>query len=476
MSGRLGSESACTMTEAVSALRAGQITSLDLVLACLARIEALEPQIRAWVEPWSENAKVHAKLEASRRDLALARGDEVGLLHGIPIGVKDLFDVEGSWTRCGVEHWAREPAQRDSELVARLRAAGAIILGKTVTTAFASFDPPPTRNPWNLDLTPGGSSSGSAAAVACGMCLGAVGSQTGGSITRPAAFCGVAGFKAAYGSLPLEGALPLASSLDHSGFLAKTVRDLQLLWLATCDPGERNGLDPSSPSILDFVREVTDEAVTLGRIRGPFEERSDPATRGNLEQFVQVMISAGHVVIDVEAPEPFDEVHSAHMTIMEVESGTFHEQHLLQHPEDYPPKIRGLVERGLATPAAIYQSALDTLFRARAEFTRRIESAGVQAYLTPAALGPAPDRSTTGDPAFNSYWSFLGTPTVSIPCGQSSGGLPMAVQLAVSQRSTLALFELANACEHVIEQAGLGVGPLPSWQGLDRRTVQENGA
>ena len=164
------------------------------------------------------------------------------------------------------------------------------------------------------------------------------------------------------------------------------------------------------------------------------------------------------------------------MTIMEVEAGTFHEQHLSDCPEDYPPHIKGLVTRGLTTPAPRYRRALQTLSSARQEFQRRIEAAGVQAYLTPAARGVAPDRSTTGDPLFNSYWSFLGTPTVSIPCGLSVDGLPMAIQLASTPHSTLALFEIAKACEQVIERHGLGVGAPPLLQTLQRDPARGIGA
>src|SRR5439155_20667994 len=175
---------------------------------CLARIDRYEPKVRAWVFIDRERARQ----DAERLTTELKAGQNRGPLHGIPVGIKDIIDVFDMPTGCGSKLWANSYARRDATCVERLRQAGAVIIGKTVTTAFASFDPPITRNPWNLDRTPGGSSSGSAAAVACGMCLGALASQTGGSITRPASYCGVYSLKPTYGRVSADGVMPLAPS------------------------------------------------------------------------------------------------------------------------------------------------------------------------------------------------------------------------------------------------------------------------
>ena len=190
-----------TITSAAAALRRGETTPGELVEQCLARIACYEPQVKAWVSVDAEGARKTAALLHSE----FLQGHDRGPLHGIPIGIKDLIDIEGWPTQAGSPLRREHRAECDAPLVARLRAAGAIILGKTVTTEFACFDPSPTRNPWNLTRTPGGSSSGSAAAVALGMCYGAVGSQTGGSIIRPASFCGVAGCKPTHGAVSLAG-------------------------------------------------------------------------------------------------------------------------------------------------------------------------------------------------------------------------------------------------------------------------------
>src|SRR5262245_156932 len=213
-----------TIASAAAAFRQGKLTPVDLFDQCLERIDRLEDRLRAWVLVDRERART----DAVRLTDELKRGTDRGPLHGIPIGVKDLFDVFDWPTAAGSKRWANSYARQDCPVIVRLRSAGAVLMGKTVTVAYAAFDPPPTRNPWNAERTPGGSSSGSAAAVACGMCLAALGTQTGGSITRPASYCGVYGFKPTYGSVSLEGVVPFAPSFDHGGMLAGSVRDLAL--------------------------------------------------------------------------------------------------------------------------------------------------------------------------------------------------------------------------------------------------------
>src|SRR6516165_9134271 len=214
-----------TIHEAAEAITGKRVVPLDLVEQCLSAIDQWEKHIKAWVFVDAE----YARAEAMRLSHELAKGYYRGPLHGIPIGVKDIFDVYDWPTACGSKLWANSIARHDAAVVASLRTAGAIFLGKTVTTQYASFDPPVTKNPWNLKHTPGGSSSGSAAAVATGMCLGALGSQTGGSITRPASYCGIAGCKPTYRYLPLDGIMPLAHSMDHPGPMAQNVMDLALM-------------------------------------------------------------------------------------------------------------------------------------------------------------------------------------------------------------------------------------------------------
>src|SRR5262245_44432325 len=227
-----------TIAKVGSELRERSRTSVSVVEHCLQRIDEFESRVHAWVIVDRRGAIDQAR----RLDAEMQTGRWRGPLHGIPIGIKDIVDVAGFPTAAGSPLLKDNVATSDATIVKRLRDAGAVILGKTVTTQFASFDPPATCNPWNLARTPGGSSSGSAAAVACGMCLGAIGSQTGGSITRPAAYCGVAGCKPTYGRVSTVGVLPLAPSMDHPGPIARTVLDLAILLDAIAGPDPRDPL------------------------------------------------------------------------------------------------------------------------------------------------------------------------------------------------------------------------------------------
>src|SRR5438128_345407 len=209
-----------TIYQAADEIRQGRLSPSELLQDCLSQIDRYEPKVQAWV--FVDRDRAQAQCEALTQELN--RGQYRGPLHGIPLGIKDIFDVFDWPTAAGSPLWKQSIARRDATAIAYLRQAGAIFLGKTATTQYASFDPPPTRNPWNLERTPGGSSSGSAAAVACGMCLGALASQTGGSITRPASYCGVCSIKPTHGRVSADGVMPLAPSMDHAGAMANTVK------------------------------------------------------------------------------------------------------------------------------------------------------------------------------------------------------------------------------------------------------------
>jgi Asp-tRNA(Asn)/Glu-tRNA(Gln) amidotransferase A subunit family amidase len=417
-------------------LRGGRRSCRDVLEGCLARVDRWEPEVRAWVLLERDGARTYA----GELDAELASGRWRGPLHGIPVGIKDIIDVAGLPTAAGSRRWADRVATEDAAVVARLRAAGAVILGKTVTTAYASFDPPVTANPWDRGRTPGGSSSGSAAAVACGMCLGALGTQTGGSITRPASFCGVAGLKPSYGRLSLRGILPLAPSLDHPGPIARTVADLQLLWDALAGPDPRDipsGLDENPPT-----------PPRLGRLRGLFDERADAVMREAFDRILGVLATAGAIVTEPPLPCSFDDVLRRHRVIMASEAAALHEHRLAEHPDDYPPKIRGLIEEGMATTAPEYLRCREHQHQSGREVLACFD--GVDALIVPAAPGPAPDRSTTGDPAMNSPWSYTGLPVVSLPIGLAPDGLPLAIQLVGRPFTESRLFATARWCEDAV--------------------------
>ena len=357
-----------------------------------------------------------------------------GPLAGIPIGVKDIFDVKGQPTSNGCREIATDLAATDSPVVALLRQAGAIIIGKTVTTQFACFDPPPTLNPWNQNRTPGGSSSGSAAAVATGMCYGAVGSQTGGSITRPATYCGVCGCKPTLGLVSTAGVLPVSKSLDHVGPIARCVEDLAILLQVMSG---QDGLVPASDESIEPPR--------IGRLGGLFHDRADADARTALDAAIESFASAGAKLSDVELPDGFDNVLKWHRTIMCYEAFGVHCGRFAAEPDIYLTGMTLFVEEGSRISESDYQAAKQQQHRLTKQITNCF--ADVDILLTPATTGAAPDTSSTGDPAMNSPFSFTGVPTVSMPVMLNSDGLALGIQLIGRHNAEAGLFQFAKWCE-----------------------------
>ena len=448
------------------ALRAGRTTCVEVLEGCLGRIDEWEPRVEAWVKVDREGAFEQARV----LDGELSAGRCRGPLHGIPIGVKDIIDVKGLPTAAGFGPWRDRVADSDAALVGTLRRGGAVILGKTVTTQFAWVDPPPTRNPWDAGRTPGGSSSGSAAAVATGMCLGAIGTQTGGSIIRPASFCGVCGLKPALFEVPGDGVFPFAPSFDHPGPIARTTRDLRLLFEAIRNLDRERGswrwcdrpIDPATTveqveADLGRLLSVRANPPTLYRLRGFYDRRSEPVMREAFEQALAALGSAGSAIRD-EPDElfAFEEILRDHRVIMAVEAESGHRERLSAEGARYAPRIASLLEEGRSIPAQRHALACDDQISRIADvvvMSPPFEPG--EALILPATIGPAPDPSTTGDPAFNSPWSYLGWPAVSFPIGLSSEGLPLAVQLVGKDEpgATNDLLEVASWCEAVIRRA-----------------------
>jgi aspartyl-tRNA(Asn)/glutamyl-tRNA(Gln) amidotransferase subunit A len=434
-----------TIRAAAQAMRQAELSPVALLESCLERIDRHEERVRAWVFVDREGARE----QAHRCEAELARGQWRGPLHGIPVAVKDIFDAFDWPTAAGSRLWQQGSARQDATAVARLRQAGAVILGKTVTTAYAAFDPPPTRNPWDLARTPGGSSSGSAAALACGMCLAALGSQTGGSITRPASYCGVYGCKPTFGRVSTHGVVPLAVSLDHVGALARCVGDLAVVLqvLAGADP-----FDPacSTRPVPDWDAGLQHRVrpPRLGRLRGLFESRADQAVCCMMDEVTQRLGLHRAEVVDVALPAAFAEVLPRHRVVMAVEAGQFHGERLRRHPDDYPPMMTSLLQEGLACPAPEYARCKAHQEQLRRDMLPCLED--VDALLTPATTTPAPDAATTGDGAFNAPWSYLGFPTVSLPAARTPDGLPLALQLGCRPWEEGKLLGVAAWCEEAL--------------------------
>ncbi|MEO7652499.1 MAG: amidase [Bryobacteraceae bacterium] len=371
-------------------LSSGEKTPADLRAICLQRIEEQEPTLRAWVE------------------IAPEEPAGEGQLHGIPFGVKDTFETLGLSTAFGSPLHAGRRGQCDAGLVTRLRRMGATVLGKTQTTAFAYYDPAPTRNPHGLAHTPGGSSSGSAAAVAAGMVPLALGSQTQGSVLRPASFCGVVGFKPTFGVFSREGLLPFAPSLDTPGCFTQSAADMRIV-------GDAFGLTHTAPASL-----------TLG-VPSEYPDVDQPMRRA-FEDTVERLRAGGVRVMAVDVP--LLAILEAVRTINHYEGARTMESEWRTHGEGVGRKLAELIERGLALSRDCYEEALSLIEARRREVAATFQE--MPLIATPAAPGTAPSGlDSTGDPRLNSPWTGLHVPAVSIPMPVE--GLPMGLQLVAAQ-------------------------------------------
>jgi len=418
-----------SLSEAAGRIADGALTPSALLEACLRRIAATDDTVHAWVSVDEAGARATAR---ERTEEARA-GRRRGPLHGIPVAIKDVFHVAGMTTTCGAAPAFHAAATADATSVARLRAAGAVVLGKAHTTEFAYFEPGPTRNPWNPAHTPGGSSSGSAAAVGARMAPLALGTQTVGSVLRPAAYCGVVGFKGTYDLIPTDGVVPLAWSLDHVGVFARRVADVALA--------------------LDVLaaRPLGAPAISAPRLAVAEEllERATPEVTALIRATVDRFARAGATVHEVTLPPSFAGVHAAGRSVLEVEAAAYHEELYRAHAAQYRPRTRELIASGLTRPAVAYARAQ----RERLAFRRDVMPllAEHDALLSPTAPSPAPEGlGATGDPWFCAPWSFAGVPAASLPIGVSSLGLPHAVQLVGAAGHDAKILAVAAWCERVV--------------------------
>jgi aspartyl-tRNA(Asn)/glutamyl-tRNA(Gln) amidotransferase subunit A len=436
-----------TAHEAARSIRQGELSPVMLVEALLQRIDGLEPQVQAWVTL----DRAGALATARQLEEDMQHGRTRGLLHGVPVGMKDIYYTAGLKTTCGSRILADFVPSYDATPVARLKEAGAIILGKTVTTEFATMDPGPTRNPWHLAHTPGGSSSGSAAAVAARMVPVALGSQTFGSIQRPAAYCGVYGLKPTFGRVSRYGVFPLSWSLDHVGPLARSVTDVALVLqvLAGHDPHDPASSRAPVPDYLQAVQHA-DDPPRLGLVRQFYLERADPELRAHTEAVADRLGRAGASVEEVKLPESSSAVLAAHRIIMQVETAAVHADLFRAHAELYRPRIRASIETGSLIPGVHYLQAQRMRRLLRHDMTQVFQ--GVDFLLMPAAPGPAPrDLTTTGDPSFSALASFTGLPAITIPSGLNTAGMPLAIQLLGPAFADDRLLAAARWCEATLD-------------------------
>ena len=378
--------------------------------AAIDRINTLEPEVHAW-----QHFDPSQVLEQARR---LDAQPSTGLLHGLPVGVKDLMDTADMPTTYGSPIYCDHHPGVDAACVGTTRNAGALLVGKTVTTEFATFHAGPTRNPRAAEPhTPGGSSSGSAAAVASGMVPVAFGTQTAGSIVRPAAFCGVVGYKPTYGTLPLAGIKSLAISLDTVGVLTRNVAD------AAFFIGALAQLPLSSALIAGNVK-----GLRVGIVRTPHWDRASASTRAAMDQAAQLLESSGAVLRDITLPSPCDALNAAQITIMAYEAAAAFAPERASRSESFSPSFASLLEEGSRIGGQRYFDAQALAATARAKLVTIFES--VDLLLAPSTEGEAPAGLTaTGDPVFNRMWTLLGNPCVHVPLGGGEHGLPIGVTL-----------------------------------------------
>ncbi len=410
-------------SDAARVIRDGLIRSEQLVEACLARIRETDAQVQAWafLDP------DHALAQARAADAWRLEGRPIGPLHGVPVGIKDIIDTADMPTECGSVLYAGRTPSRDAVVVAMLRAAGAVVMGKTVTTEFATYTPGKTRNPHDSERTPGGSSSGSAAAVAAGMVPLAIGTQTNGSVIRPAAFCGVLGFKPTHGLIPRHGILRLSGTLDHVGLFARTVHDLALLAEQLVGYDERDP-DTRPRARIPFAEVAAEEPPLppmFAFVKTPYWERADEETK---VAFAELTEHLGDRVEEIDLV-PLAEAWEWHRTIMEAEMARNLEREWKEGRDHLSVSLRAQIERGREVRAVDYQRAVGRIRPIHESFVELFEQR-YDAILTPAAPGTAPkDLTSTGDPSFCTLWTLCGMPAVSLPLLQGTNGLPLGVQL-----------------------------------------------
>jgi Asp-tRNA(Asn)/Glu-tRNA(Gln) amidotransferase A subunit family amidase len=403
-------------------LATGALRAVDLVEACLARIEALEPEVGAW--SWLDGD--HALQQAKQLDQWRQSGKSLGPLHGLPVGLKDIIDTKGIPTENGTPIDAGRVPAEDAWIVARLRAAGAIILGKTVTTECAFMHPGKTRNPHNGLHTPGGSSQGSAAAVAAGMVPLSIGTQTGGSVIRPASFCGIVGLKPSFGLIPRTGILPQSPFLDTVGVFARSVEDCALLAevLVGHDPLDRATVPTPMPRLLRVAQSKIPVTPVFAFVKPPGWDQADPQMTAAVEELAALL---GDQCFEAPLPN-LDDVAAIRQRINFAELAKCYYGLERRGRALMSDKLIAALDEGKSILARDYIAALDW---------RDVMNAGLDAIfnrcdaiLCPAAPGPAPEGlDDTGSAIFNGLWTLSGMPAITLPVFAAENGLPMGVQL-----------------------------------------------
>lgn len=415
------------LVDAVANIAAGRLSAEAYQEACLGRACRLEPRIQAFAH------------------LALQPNLSPGPLAGIPVAIKDVIDTTDMPTAYGSAIFAGRRPERDAAIVGRIRTLGGAILGKTVTTEFAWRHPGPTRNPWNLAHSPGGSSSGSAAAVAAGIVPLAIGTQTLGSVIRPAAFCGVVGLKPSYGLLSREGVHPIATTLDHVGLFTRSVLDAAYALKALV----QEDAPRAWPRPIDAEFDLLDERpLRLAMLRTTHWDRTDGEQQRLMADIVEVLRVAGAEIEEVVLSPALDRMWELARTILATEAAEVYRPLVAAWGDRISSPMRSLVAEAEAISHERYDEALSD--RLSLQFIFASETKEFDAVVTPPAIGAAPvGLDDTGDPSFCLPWSFLGVPAVTIPVRLTSAGLPLGIQLVAQHGADARLLKVARWCEQI---------------------------
>jgi Asp-tRNA(Asn)/Glu-tRNA(Gln) amidotransferase A subunit family amidase len=426
-----------TALEAAERIADGDISAEEYTGACLKRIEEVEGQVHAFVHLDPAEALAQARTLDERR----RNGKPLGPLHGVPVGIKDIFDTADYKTECGSALLKGRQPMRDAAAVARLRAAGAVIIGKTVSTEFAYFHPGATRNPHDVTRTPGGSSSGSAAAVAAGMVPLAIGSQTNGSMIRPASFCGVYGVKPTHGLISRAGALTLSRALDHVGVFARTLADAALILevLAGHDVNDADTRPLAAPGFLETLAEPPPMPPQFAFVRTPVWDKADAEARAAFEALAARL---GDAAETLDLPETYAAAWDDHRAIMAADMAHNLGAVVERGGEASSRQLRDFLAEGRGVTAVRYLAARDNARRYAAGLDEIFKQ--FDAILTPASPGIAPKGEATGNPAFCSLWSLTGLPALSLPLLAGEGGMPIGVQLIGQTGDDARLMRTAN--------------------------------
>lgn len=419
----------------VAALRSSQVDLTAAVDKMCARVEQIDSSVQALLPEPGRRDRLHAEAAA----LASSYPDSASrpALYGALVAVKDIFHVDGFVTRAGSEVPPELFAGPEAAVVALLRAAGALILGKAVTTEFAYFEPGPTRNPHNLAHTPGGSSSGSAAAAAAGLCPLAVGTQTIGSVIRPAAFCGVVGFKPSYDRIPTAGLVYFSRSMDHVGLFTQDVAGMRLAASVVC----RNWRDVGAP----------DRMPVLAVPEGPYLRQAELEALAAFRQQLARLAASGVRIRSVPALQDIERINALHRRLIFAEFAGEHAALYDQYATLYRPRTAEIIAIGRTVTAEERAEALAGAARLRAEMQALMNAEGIDLWACPAAPGPAPEGiHATGDPAMNLPWTHAGLPVCTLPAGVAANGMPLGLQLVARFGEDEQLLAWAQVLQPVI--------------------------